>query len=161
MSRIILLFILLIIVFLYNDGKKTLKGNTISHLDPLDRWVKSIHWTKHKNNLEYGKVLKLIAKLKKTDKYDEIERLCPMITNNFQAVIHSLANGKDITLFNKKLNELEDILAKYLSINNNLLRLSNKLSPITTQSPMHITSSLEEQPNKSIDNLNWSWRQSI
>jgi hypothetical protein len=130
----------------------------------LNMFIPQTVWLKEYNLNEYNRFIHYCDKLqdlnfntRSPNPYEKMILYKNKIINIFHSLIHSLRNIDDIKLFNKQLSDLEDILIKYTSINNNLYRLYNRINPINDQSKLNLTDSLEEDHFNPYINYNYDW----
>jgi hypothetical protein len=166
--NIIFIILFIIIIYIYSNYKKnnvfdsnTPYNNNTTELNifiPKTEWLKSYNLNEYNRFIHYcNKLQELSINTISPNPYDKIVHFKSKIINIFHSLIHSLNNSKDINLFNQQLSDLEDILIKYTSINNNLYRLYNRINPINDQSKLNLTNSLEEDNFNPKTNYNYDW----
>ena len=163
-----IIFVILIIIIIYIYSKYNSNTNVFDSKTPykmdmreLNDFVPQTEWIKEYNNTEYDRFIHYCDKLKDLNTnphpYEKMVLYKNKIINIFHSLIHSLKNIDDINLFNRQLSDLEDILIKYISINNNLFRFYNRINPINNQSKLNLTNSLEEDHRNPYINYKYDW----
>jgi hypothetical protein len=166
-----MIFIILIIVIFYIYSTYTSNSNGFDSNTPysinmngLNNFIAHTSWLREYNVTEYNRFLHYCKKLTKLSEntnspfpYEKIITYKTTIINIFHSLIHSLNKSDDINLFNQQLSDLEDILIKHVSINNNLYRLYNRINPVNDQSKLNVTNILEEDHSNPKMNYRYDW----
>lgn len=149
----LLLIIIVIYIISFVQNKKPIINNQ------LDIFLIESEWLKPFNVIEWNRFIKTINKFKNERyNYNKKYTLYKNVINIFHSLIHKLNNSSQMEKFNRQLEQLDNLLIKYMKSENNVYKFNIRMSPISNESDLALTDSLQEDPYDPKINRSYDWK---
>jgi len=149
-------YLLLIILFVYICSFVNNTNPLIN--DKLDLFLVDAEWLKPYNVIEWNRFVTMVNKFKECDDYNKKYNLYKSTINIFHSLVHKLNNSSQMEKFNTQLEQLDNTLIKYMKSENNIYKFNIRMSPISNESDLAITDSLQEDPYDPRINQSYDWK---